>query len=65
MCLRWYVGYPFPNEVFPKYCGYGVSYGGGSSFLGGFLVNDQVTLGEYTVSSTVIAMVGVQSSTPL
>jgi len=51
-------GQPFPNEVFPEYCGYGVSYGGGSSFLGGYLVNDMVTFGEYTVLNTLVTMTG-------
>jgi len=37
-------------------CAFGITYGGGSSALGGVLINDQICLGDLCVDSTVSAI---------
>jgi len=43
-------------KTFPGACAYGISYGGGSSFIQGVLVHDRVQLGPYAVNGTVVAI---------
>lgn len=47
-------GQPFPAVGDASQCGYGISYGGGSSYIQGQLVVDEVTVGGYTVNNTIV-----------
>jgi len=54
-------GQPYPvsgldEKTFPGACAYGISYGGGSSFVQGVLVHDRVQLGPYSVNGSVVAI---------
>jgi len=47
-------GQAYPALVDASRCGYGLSYGGGSSYIAGYVVDEQVTFGAYTVRNMII-----------
>jgi hypothetical protein len=53
-CSDCLFGQPFPAVGDASQCGYGISYGGGSSYIQGQLVVDEVTVGGYTVNNTIV-----------
>jgi len=50
-------GQPYEASNEADWCGYGISYGGGSSYIQGYLVNDEVTFGGFTVNNTFVSII--------
>eukprot|EP00696_Hemimastix_kukwesjijk_P018023 gnl/Hemi2/680_TR243_c0_g2_i1.p1 gnl/Hemi2/680_TR243_c0_g2~~gnl/Hemi2/680_TR243_c0_g2_i1.p1 ORF type:complete len:463 (-),score=83.29 gnl/Hemi2/680_TR243_c0_g2_i1:61-1269(-) len=53
-------GNPYPAVVNASYCGTGISYGGGSSFVSGYLVSEQVSLWGYSQVPNIIVAVTME-----
>jgi saccharopepsin len=50
---------PYPSYWNTSQCGYGVSYGGGSSYMAGFLATDTVRVGDYSIKQQAfVAVIG-------
>ena len=49
-------GQPYPALADASLCGSGISFGGGSSFVSGFLVQDLVSWAGYSVKNTIVAI---------